>query len=169
MKRVTKIIIIFGLFLLLQLFVTGMAFKLSAEAKVTKAYTNGVTVTAVDHCSNFAIKKGKHYIEFCDYNFKPLDNESSEYYIFLLENTYFVTTDSKAYITVLAAIENKRYDIAFQSLMKYAVMIGNYGDWNVLGYLENNPIFGWTFVPNKNLTTYCKKNKVNRYYFGGNK
>lgn len=168
MKRSTKITITFLLFLLLQTFVTVCSIKLSAEASVKFAYTNGIAhipVLAVDHCSKFARKRGMHYIEFCNYNFKPFDNKSPEYYIILLEDTYFVTTNNKAYTTVLVAIQNKRYDNFFNTMMKCLIMKGVYGDWNELGYLENNIIFGWTFIPNKNMLMYSCKNKKNRYSF----
>lgn len=168
MKKSTKITITFLLFLLVQTFVTVCSVKLSAEASVKFAYTNGIAhipVLAVDHCSKFAIKKGKQYIEFCNYNFFPLDNKSTEYYIILLEDTYFATTNSEAYTTVLKAIRNNQYDSFFNTMMKGFIMKGLYGDWNELGYLENNVIFGWTFVPNKNMLMYCSKNKKNRYSF----
>lgn len=160
MKKSTKFAITILLFLLL-----GLTF-LPAEASVKLAYTNGVTVAAVDRCSKTARKAGAHYIEFCNYDFMPLDNESPEYYIILLEDTYFVTTNSKAYTTVLRAVHNKRYDSFFNAMMKCFIMDGTYGNWNVLGHYELHPIFGPTFVPNKNMLLCCWKNKKNRYYFG---
>lgn len=163
MKKSTKITITILLFLPLGLTI------LPAEASVKLAYTNGVPVVAVDHCSKIARKMGANYIEFCNYDFKPLDSESPEYYILLLEDTYFVTTNSKAYTAVLVALDNKKFDNFFRSMLKCFIMDGSFGNWNELGYYELHPIFGPTFVPNKNMLTTCWKNKKNRYYFGGKK
>ena len=139
---------------------------LPAEAKVKLQYSNvHVPVVAEDYCSKTARKIGANYIEFCNYNFKSLDNETPFYYILLLDNTYFVVTDSKAYTLVVAAIEKKIYNNTFQKSMKDLITTGFFGSWNVLGYLENNPIFGWTFVPNRDMLECCRKNKKNRYYF----
>lgn len=149
----------FLLFLLL-----GMTL-LSAEAKVGLQYKNGVPVVAEDYCSKCARTIGCHYIEFCNYNFKPLNNNASSYYIVLLDNTYFVTTNSKAYALVVAAVKMNTYNAFFQKTVKDYIITGGFGKWNVLGYLENNVIFGLTFVPNKDMLTTCWKNKKNRYYF----
>lgn len=143
---------------------------LSAEAKVKFQYTNGVPVVAEDYCSKIARKATKtfgegHYIEFCNYNFKPLDNETAFYYIILIDNTYFVTTSSKAYVAVMVAIQNKKYDSFFKSMLKCFIIDGTFGNWNVLGNYELHPIFGPTFIPNRDMLQPCRKNKKNRYYF----
>ncbi len=139
---------------------------LPAEAKVKLQYSNvHVPVVAKDHCSRMARKIGCHYIEFCNYDFKPLDNETSFYYILLLDNTYFVTTNSKAYALVVAAVKMNTHTTFFQKTVKDYIITGGFGKWGVLGYLENNPIFGWTFLPNKDMLTLCWKNKKNRYFF----
>jgi len=143
---------------------------LSAEAKVKFQYTNGVPVVAEDYCSKIARKATKkfgvgHYIEFCNYSFQPLDNETSFYYIILIDDTYFVTTSSKAYVLTVAAIQNKTYDSFFRAMLKSFIVDGTFGSWNVLGNYELHPIFGPTFVPNRNMLETCWKNKKNRYYF----
>lgn len=160
MKKSTKFTITILLFLLL-----GLTF-LPAEALVQYKYKNDVPVLAMDHCSEIARRTGTNYIEFCNYDFKPLDNKSSFYYIILIDDTYFVTTSDKAYILTAVAIHNKKYDSFFKAMLKCFIFDGTFGNWNELGHYELHPIFGPTFVPNKDMLTTCWKNKKNRYYFG---
>lgn len=138
---------------------------LTAEASVKYITPDGVPAVAVDHCSKTARNIGAAYIEFCDYDFQTLDNKSPFYYIILLEDTYFVTTSEKAYATVIAAIHKKNYDNFFRAMLKCFIMNGTYGAWNVLGYVKYDALFGFTFVPNRNMLQSCWKNKKNRYFF----
>lgn len=166
MKRTTKITIAIILFFLVQLFVTGMAFRLSAKEKV-ELEDKGVVLIASDKCRSYKQWRDAYdplaplanvatlgclkalwsnHIEFQGYKFKCFDG-TGYYYITKLRNKYYCSKSSKIHLmkkalyipkdTYAAKIYNSQTD----ELIEMYVFEGKLGKYIELGYLDKNNEF----------------------------